>query len=238
MTDNIYPNAPPGLPANLQVFNKFSNAVANTTLYSEAVELYNNFIHNAKNPVEHMLIVSMLNHTNFYKRMDSEKFHMYIRLIRAATTKDDIDRLSNSVLSNTECTAQIATINRIVRSCTKDVSVSSNSIDSKDITVPAVKKLITTRRCPHCNFKNTASTDTKYIICGYNKTSFDYKGCGHDWCFSCERKLCKSWETHNLYNVHNRHHNSRCCHRQALVLGDSYEEEYCQCTSKFVNRVL
>jgi len=115
----------------------------------------------------------------------------------------------------------------------KDICIDNN----QDYNTVTYKKIF--KFCPHCNKKVFAKTNTKYIICGYeneNNNGFDWIGCGQDWCFQCNKKLCKSWDVDQLYNIHNRNHNIKCCKKHAIKTLDNYYENYCFCNNKHVNR--
>jgi len=90
---------------------------------------------------------------------------------------------------------------------------------------------IITKKCPHCFHALNADNNTLYVICGYrNQTNgYDWQGCGKDWCFSCNKKLCKSWENDYLQLLSNRKHNNECCKKQAEKYGYNYDKEYCSC---------
>jgi hypothetical protein len=88
-----------------------------------------------------------------------------------------------------------------------------------------------TKNCPHCGNSCSGTIDTTYIICDYNDpiNGFQWNGCGKDWCFYCEKKLCKQWGNDELYNEENRKHTKECCKKMAKKNEEDYEEQYCQC---------
>jgi hypothetical protein len=91
--------------------------------------------------------------------------------------------------------------------------------------------------CPHCSEKYISSESTTHVICGYNDShnGYNWTGCQKDWCFTCGKKLCKSWNENKLYLEPNRIHNSECCKQHAINNGESYNN-YCHCNNKYVNR--
>jgi hypothetical protein len=99
-------------------------------------------------------------------------------------------------------------------------------------------KQIIIKKCPHCNIDNTGDTETTYYICGYNDTKkgYNWNGCGKDWCFSCGKFLCKSWNINQLHVESNRYHNIKCCLNHCIAYNKNhpnnirnYNDDYCQC---------
>lgn len=94
------------------------------------------------------------------------------------------------------------------------------------------------KKCPHCGNLCTAHKNSEYIICGYSDSQkgYDFQGCGRDWCFKCEKILCKIWNQDTLFLELNRNHNSHCCEEHAEKYNKKYPEDYCQCINQYVNR--
>ena len=88
-----------------------------------------------------------------------------------------------------------------------------------------------TKKCPHCSHAVNANENTKYIICGYHNQThgYDWSGCGNDWCFSCNKKLCKNWIDDCLQLLYNRKHNDKCCRKHSDKYKNNYETDYCNC---------
>jgi len=95
-----------------------------------------------------------------------------------------------------------------------------------------------TKSCPHCNKPTTDLATTTYLICGYDSNGYDQHGCRNDWCFQCEKKLCKNWHGHQLFNKLNRTHDAICCRHHAIKNKNIYPNDYCMCTgtNEYVNR--
>jgi hypothetical protein len=93
------------------------------------------------------------------------------------------------------------------------------------------------KECPHCSKPYIGNENLTHVICGYNNShqGFDWEGCTKDWCFSCGKKLCKSWIENKLYLEINRTHNFECCKKHASTNCELYGN-YCQCNNKYVNR--
>lgn len=94
------------------------------------------------------------------------------------------------------------------------------------------------KSCPHCLHTITMPADTNYVICGYHNTQqgYDWNGCGCDWCFQCEKILCKSWELNDLHLHINRIHDDECCLKHSIENGYKYPDDYCQCNNMNVHR--
>lgn len=82
--------------------------------------------------------------------------------------------------------------------------------------------------CPHCNISVLCHPLTRYVICGYSNNGCDWEGCGNDWCFICEKKLCKNWFKNNLFVFENRIHNNNCCKLYANKMNMDYND-FCHC---------
>jgi len=93
-----------------------------------------------------------------------------------------------------------------------------------------------TKQCPHCHKNVTELADTTYLICGYESNGYDQHGCRNDWCFQCEKKLCKNWHEYQLFNKSNRIHDSFCCKHHAMKHKQNYYEDYCMCNNENVRR--
>jgi len=119
---------------------------------------------------------------------------------------------------------QQKTLDRIIK--IRNINVTKN--------INTINKI--TKNCPHCNKSVTEASDTIYLICGYESNGYDQYGCRNDWCFQCEKKLCKNWHSHQLFNKLNRTHDSLCCKHHAIKNKNNYLSDYCMCVNNFVNR--
>src|SRR6185503_15685545 len=92
------------------------------------------------------------------------------------------------------------------------------------------------KKCPHCSHVLTMPENTQYVICGYHNSiqGYDWDGCGRDWCFQCNKMLCKRWETDNLNVPINRSHDEECCSKHAHDNDYKYPEDYCQCNNNMI----
>lgn len=87
------------------------------------------------------------------------------------------------------------------------------------------------KRCPHCGENMRMADNTTYVICGYPNSfrGYDWNGCCNDWCFSCEKMLCKNWEKDCLNIESNRYHDDECCKSHANKNGYIFPRDYCSC---------
>lgn len=142
---------------------------------------------------------------------------------------DDVIEQHGNLIKKVKDHLYLATISRLL----KTKSSKPYEIIAKD----KEKHNYITKYCPHCNHElKTSEKDKEYAVCGYLDNGYDFHGCGRDWCFKCEKKLCKQWGQDNLYIVYNRYHNSKCCCIYAKKNGDKYETDYCQCATVHVDR--
>ena len=115
----------------------------------------------------------------------------------------------------------------------------ANKKHYKKIDIKSVNHLQNvSKKCPHCSHIINMHVDTNYIICGYHNPyqGYDWNGCGRDWCFQCEKLLCKSWELNALHLQMNRIHDDECCTKHANENGYTYPDDYCQCNNMNVHR--
>lgn len=96
------------------------------------------------------------------------------------------------------------------------------------------------KKCPHCSHVINLPENTQYVICGYHNThvGYDWNGCGRDWCFRCNKMLCKRWETNNLQLQMNRFHDEDCCLKHSIDNGYTYPNDYCQCNNGNINKLI
>jgi len=95
-----------------------------------------------------------------------------------------------------------------------------------------------TKKCPHCSHALNMPDNTNYVICGYHNpnSGYDWNGCGKDWCFHCNKMLCKSWIPDSLNLKMNRVHDDECCFKHSIDNGYKYPDDYCQCNHINIQR--
>jgi hypothetical protein len=142
--------------------------------------------------------------------------HMTKKFIQNATI--DYDLLTKIKTSNLD-TIQRRTLDRLIK--IRNITVLKNTTN--------IVKL--TKQCPHCRKSTTELATTTYLICGYESNGYDQYGCRNDWCFQCEKKLCKNWHTDQLFNKLNRSHDTICCKHHATKHKYMYPMDYCMCSN-------
>jgi len=136
------------------------------------------------------------------KASEKDAIHHLLFSLRSDIKKDIgiVDMYNMNNLRKTDDDAQFKTLLRL-----------SKITKEKNILLDLI-----TKKCPHCGSLFNGTSDTKYVICGYNEGGYDWLGCKKDWCFKCGKKLCKSWDDDILYEERNRIHNKDCCLRFAI----------------------
>ena len=159
--------------------------------------------------------------------------HTYYNIIDLCNLKEILNNINNISIDNND------NINTYINDPfqTKIFIRIANIINVKSNKTYKKNKLIK-KYCPHCNRKFFGNHNNNYIICGLDddKNGFNWDGCGHDWCFTCGKKLCKNWVVNKLFLDINRTHDGKCCCSYAKENNDDYNN-YCQCNNKYINRI-
>lgn len=139
-----------------------------------------------------------------------------------AQTKDDALTFKNNLSSRSNDPIYLRALERIV-SRKRNIKIGYNE--------RLINKKIISKECPHCGESMKMSDDTVYVICGYpdEHRGYDWKGCCCDWCFSCGKMLCKTWDRDDLNVERNRIHDDICCKTHAKKNGYTYPKNYCNC---------
>jgi len=173
------------------------------------------------------LLIGMIHGKKYDKVLDYRTIAHTLNELNEIEFREDIDEFINKNLKNNVDLTQLNSILRIskiknikIRN-TKDknrVKLSDNLfITNKDFINNGLSgEQLIHKSCPHCNINITIPKDKNYIICGYiYDNSFDWLGCGKDWCNRCNKMLCKSWNEDNLIDKNNRIHDITCCKEYA-----------------------
>lgn len=197
-------------------YNQFKHILSGCRTLIDAYMFANIYLQ--KNPEMEYIIYGMINGKHYEDIFDykllSETIHNIISKKYIEETNTIIKDLQNKTID----IIQKKTFNRISKN-------KISKYNDTDLIQNNSNNII--KKCPHCDNKITANINTKYIICGYSDShkGFDLLGCGKDWCFKCNKKLCKSWFDDVLFIDKNQIHNNNCCKKKA---GDKYIE-YCNC---------
>lgn len=195
--------------------------ISNVDSFDNAEQVISKYLKLSSNDNEKKLIKSLLNKNKYNKIIPLKEFMEYITILETT----DIEKggyIANLIKRNTTDKSQINTLERILK-------IKNWEINKDD------KNII--KSCPHCGYKMKGNEWTDYVICGYYESSgYNLKGCGFDWCFKCQKKLCKFWEFNNLCDEYNRFHNSTCCKSYANHTDDIYPDDFCQCSNNHVFR--
>jgi len=177
------------------------------------------------------LMMSLINGKKFEHALDNVTMKKYISDIVMIKYKEDAYELISQLLLQTSDIAQIKTFTRIA-----DMKINKPQyISMKDLKLRNKENTIT-KKCPHCGYKSSINKNIVYTVCGYGESGYDWEGCGRDWCLKCNKMLCKTWESDQLYLPTNRFHDSKCCKKHAIMNGHKYPEDYCRCSNVFVLR--
>jgi len=210
---------------NIIFYKKIKSMSAGCRTFDDALFICNN---NNLTKLEKELVYSIIHSMKFYNVLDIKSMLKYINEINNYKYKEDCYDLIDNIMKKTNDPAQIKTFQRITNiKPFRPQYITLKEIKEKTILVP--------KECPHCSHICYGSDDTTYIICGYTQNGYDWEGCGKDWCFKCNKILCKSWDTDQLYLPINRIHDSMCCKKHAKNNNKNYSEEYCQCNANIVN---
>lgn len=157
--------------------------------------------------------------SNLYK-ISCIQMNEIIKILSELKYREDCEKYLNTIPSYKKDTAQTNIFSKIL---------STKPHDDSFIDLPQVEKA-----CPHCGKINSAPLGTTYIVCGVDTcgllpiNNYD-DNCLNDWCFMCGKKLCKNWNSDNLFVKANRIHNGECCKKHAELKGFNYPADYCQC---------
>lgn len=183
------------------------------------------------NETEKEIILQLINQKKQDKYFDYITLKSIIKEMEDIEFRNDAQIYANSLLEKTDDIAQIRAIMRLVNnkpSKPQEYNYRNwgNQYESNNCVDQKIEK-----KCPHCGHTNKAAKSTGYIICGYGDNGYDWEGCGKDWCFRCNKILCKTWDSDMLFIEKNRIHDGECCKRHASIQNMKWPENYCHCTS-------
>ena len=185
------------------------------------------------NPEMKSIVLSMISGKRYEYILDMNTMMTLMDRLDRMIYKDDVMEVIEDYLSKTTDPTQRKTLYKIA-----NLKIIKPEI-MKHPTINLIKTNFMTKKCPHCNLECSLSEDSTYTICGYEDkiTGYNVKGCGRDWCFICEKMLCKKWDTDKLFLDNNKYHDDVCCQNHAIENGNLYEKMYCQCDiNNYVHR--
>lgn len=210
-------------------YNEIKNILAGCQNMSDAKKITDLYL--KKNPSTKKIVYSLFHGKVYNGKYDSKVFRTIMEKIKNFDYYEDCVNMINDLYPNKNDTdVQFMTLIRIANKKKK------NTDSEKIIKKTKMSEII--KQCPHCSEKYSGGNNISYVICGYQDThkGFDWSGCQKDWCFTCGKKLCKSWNDDKLFLEPNRIHDSECCKNYAIKHNESYLNDYCHCTNKYVDR--
>jgi hypothetical protein len=175
-----------------------------------------------KYPQYRQLIISYRDSLIYPDNIDITTKITSLDSVSNSDTKDDAYTLKNNLISRS---------NDLIYSKSLERIVNRKGNRYRDYNTINYYKNYVSKSCPHCGENMRMHDSTTYVICGYPDThkGYNWKGCCNDWCFSCEKFLCKSWEKDNLNIESNRLHDDNCCKNHAKRNEHNYPQDYCHC---------
>jgi hypothetical protein len=204
-------------------FKEYRILINSVTSKDDVEYIYNLYHKQIKDPyIKHLMNSYKDSFHNNYS-IGTKEFMDILNKFNKFQYRDDARDLIRKIFKRTINETQRNTIIRII-----------GSLPPKTITVPKLSGKKVHKKCPHCQKQTELNIDSTYVICGYTDKGFDLDGCGKDWCFRCEKKLCKSWYVHELFIHDNRYHNDKCCKLMAYKKNES-RKKYCRCKKIYIN---
>lgn len=214
-----------------KIYNELRVILSGCKHISDATEIA--IMYKSRYPEYEKLITGLINGKVYENTMSIKNIHSVLIDISLQTYKEDVlDLIDNICDGRIISEPQKRSFLRLSK--LKILKPISKVIDIAKKTKVEYEK----KECPHCGHICVAPKGTEYIICGYTDPhkGYDMKGCGRDWCFSCGKILCKTWDKNTLFLESNRYHDGDCCMDHAKKHGKMYNKDYCHCINTNVNR--
>lgn len=210
-----------------KTYDKLKNIFNGALTKKDCFTILNNL--NIKDIIEQRIAINIINSKKFGNHIDYVTFNKYLTELNNCSYREEATLKLNNMIKETSDLSQIKTLTRVCNmKPIRPIEMLKNNISTKEDLV--------VNFCPHCSKDYKLPRVTNYIICGHEGNQFDWSGCGRDWCFSCGKMLCKTWEEDLLYHYDNQIHDSKCCKIHAEQNNHSYPDDYCQCINKNVKR--
>lgn len=209
-----------------EIYNKLKYNIIGCKTRNDALHLLNKYELDKRT---HDLMMSYIDARKYEKILDYKKLMGYIDELNKCRYREEAYDIITEASEQTTDLIQIKTFTRIA-----NIKPNKPTITSLKNIRERHKEIYVTKKCPHCGYECRALKNTIYIVCGYKNTGYDWEGCTRDWCFQCEKLLCKSWDVDQLYLPENRLHNMICCKKHATLNGKKYPEDYCNCNDIYI----
>lgn len=217
MTDNLYCT---------DIYNQLKAILSGCDTISDALPFCNAYA--TKYPEHRSMIFSYTNGCMYRDTIDIRTKQSILYDVLASPSRNNAIDIISRITDKTHDDIYMKTLDRIankkhyIKTEKKSVSI-----------LPNISK-----KCPHCSHVINMPENTDYIICGYQNAvnGYDWNGCGREWCFRCDKILCKKWELDSLHLHINRQHDDTCCLTHAKKNNKIYPDDYCQCNIINVSR--
>lgn len=210
------------------VFNQLKAIFDGCDTILDALPFGNHYIN--KYPHMKSMIVSYMNGRTYRDVIDIKTKQSMMRDTDAVHSRDDAQQFISKLTEKTHDDVYKKTLERLAN---------RKNYYRKETKIKEHIKFFN-KKCPHCSRVLNMPEGTQYVICGYHNPNqgFDWNGCGKDWCFQCEKMLCKCWETNTLFVQMNRYHDEECCAKHARENNKKYPDDYCQCNNMSILNTL
>jgi len=231
------------------IYNRFKNVLSGCRTIIDAFKFANQFI--KKYPGSKDIIYTMIRSKKYDNILDFKSIKGELEQLNLNIYREDVDEKINIIFKTCNEQEQIQKKSLMRISKIKPIKPQKRDKIIEYVLNDNIRnemKFTLIKSCPHCGEECIADKDTDYIICGFQNThkGFDWSGCGKDWCYKCEKMLCKEWRRDQLFVESNRIHDTKCCleyanllnekYKDIIMLGKTYPDDYCQCINKNVKR--
>lgn len=173
-------------------------------------------------PESQELLIGMIHNKKYDKSYDIRSMSHVLNELNLQLYREDIDEFINKNIKSYVDLIQLNSLiklskfklNKIHNIPEKYINVTFNNIYNIENNIENDFSL---KKCPHCNIQVRLNKNIDYVICGYidSNKGYDWDGCGKDWCAKCNKMLCKSWDSDQLFITGNRTHDKKCCKEYA-----------------------
>lgn len=219
-SNNIYTNSVQ-INSYADIYNQLKAILEGCDTILDALPFCNYYIE--KFPQMKTMILSCIHGKTYRDNVDIKTKQSMLNDINLCDNRDDALKLLSKLIDRTTDDVYKKTLERI-----------ANKKHFRGIENIKINNIVNiSKECPHCKHILNMPENTYYVICGYHNTNqgFDWNGCGRDWCFHCNKMLCKKWEINCLNLQMNRNHDDDCCSKHASENGYTYPDDYCQCNT-------